>query len=585
VNGSDTARRFARLIHPWIPRIVAGSLAAAACGGVYILVPIVLRYVVDAMASGDPHARKHAIALGIAAMVVITIAQAAFSYVQSMLLAAVNAGMMRELRRRLVEHILCLPLRVSGGERVGVFIGRYSSDVPVIVALATGTIPALMRNGSLVVGLIAVLVCISWQLSIVSALTVVGVAFTAQRLVGRTATLSRPLQTVRSDALAVVGEVIANIALIRAFGRQAFINTRVREHLDAAYGLSIDAARLSALSQSSVNVVGGLLMCGIVWLGANGALSGGIALGTVFAYLGAAGMLAGALGTLCANVNSVAAAAASVERYLNLLAAEPECDGPPGVEPPLRGALRFEGVSFAFRDDVAVLRNVTLDIPAGTSLALIGPSGAGKSTILQLVLAAFSPQQGRILIDGQDLATISKTWLRDRIGYVPQEPYVFAGTVAQNLRFGKPHASDADLWNACRIARFDTVLARLAGGLEELVGERGSTLSRGEAQRLAIARMVLRDPAIVLLDEATASLDSENERLVLEALGESLRGRTTISVTHRLEGAIRSDAVALLYDGRIVEHGAPADLLRNAGMFGGLVAAVNRPSELATPCR
>ena len=575
------AARFLRLIRPWLARIAGGALASALCGAVYILVPIALRNVIDALAHGDGAAKTRAVEAGVAVIVAIALGQAICSYFQSMLLASVNAGMTRELRRRLIEHVLRLPLRVSGAERVGVFLGRYSADIPVIQALATTTIPSLLRNAAIVIGLIAVLFVMSWKLTIVTAVVITVVGFASQHFVRRTAGLSRPLQTVRSEALALLGEMITNVALIRAFGRQATIVARMNERLDLAYDLSLRAARVSALSRSVVNIVGGLLLCTILWLGASNALTSHVELATMMGYLTASGMLAAALGTVAGSAGSVATSVASLERYLDLLDVETDVDDQLGRTPPVLGALSFENVSFRYRGDTAVLHDVTLDIPAGTSLAIVGPSGSGKSTILQLVLAAFTAQSGRILLDDHPLDTISTSWLRERIGYVPQEPYVFHGTIAENLRFGKPDASDAELHEACRVARFDRVVARCATGLDAVVGERGTTLSRGEAQRLAIARMVLRDPAIVLLDEATASLDAENERLVLEALDESLRGRTTISVTHRLENAMRCDRVAILYEGRLVERGSPADLLRRGGMFARLVAATTFANETA----
>jgi ATP-binding cassette, subfamily B, bacterial len=315
----------------------------------------------------------------------------------------------------------------------------------------------------------------------------------------------------------------------------------------------------------------------ILWIGGHDVLAGRISAGELSAFVFYAVLVAGAVGAVSEVIGDLQRAAGATERLMELLATEPSIRAPANPqklpEPP-RGEVRFERVTFRYpsRPDSAALSDFSLSVSRGEKVALVGPSGAGKSTVFQLLLRYYDPQSGSITLDGVELRNADPRMLRSRIALVPQDPVIFAASVAENVRYGRPDASDTEVADACKAAYATEFIGRLPEGMNSFLGERGVRLSGGQRQRLSIARALLADRAVLLLDEATSSLDAESESYVQKALEHLMRGRTTLVVAHRLATVKNADRIAVLDQGRVIAAGSHAELVREQGLYARLAS-------------
>lgn len=384
--------------------------------------------------------------------------------------------------------------------------------------------------------------------------------------------LSRESQDKIADASALAGEILNAMPTVQAYTQEPRESQRFSERVDTSFAAAIRRTRVrAALTAMIIIAVMGTIIF-VLWLGANQVHDGTMTGGELASFILYAALVAGGVGTLAEVWGDVMRAAGATERLLELLRAESaihERAAPQAPVQPQQAALRFEHVTFYYpaRPHSAALADIDLTIAPGASVALVGPSGAGKTTLFQLLLRFYDVSAGSIRLNGQDIRDISLHDLRDKIAVVPQDPVIFSANALENIRYGRPAASDAEVIAAARAALVDVFIDRLPDGYQTFLGERGTRLSGGQRQRIAIARAILKDAPLLLLDEATSALDAESEILVQRGLNAAMEGRTTLIIAHRLATVQKADRIVVLEQGRIVETGTPADLRKQSGLY------------------
>jgi len=503
-----------------------------------------------------------------AAVVTIALAAAARYY----LVTTLGERIVADLRREVFEHLTRLDAAFYDGARTGELMSRLTADTTQIKAAFGSSASVALRNFVMLIGSTALMVATSPKLSLVVLVAIPVVMLPligAGRLVRRR---SRYAQDSLAEASAYAAENLGAVRTMQAFGAQRATAARFGRAIDAAY----DAARAVASSRSILIAIAVSLaflsIVGVLWLGAHDVLSGNMSGGLLSQFVLFAVLAATSLGELSQVWNEVSATAGAAGRIAELLAQQPKIVAPPNPVAwpvPTRGDIVFDNVGFAYpgAPDTPVIRSLSFRVAPGERVAIVGPSGAGKSTLFQLLQRFYDPTEGAVRIDGVDIRRADPADLRAHVAPVAQDPTIFSASVAENIAYGRPDASESDVAAAARRAAADGFVRDLPDGYATVLGERGATLSGGQRQRLAIARALLKDAAVLLLDEATSSLDAENEALVQAALDEAMRGRTTLVIAHRLATVLKADRILVLEAGEIVEHGSHAELVARDGVY------------------
>jgi ATP-binding cassette subfamily B protein len=566
--------RLLRFVLPYKGRLAAAFVALLVAALSVLALGQGLRYVIDAgFGSRDTHDLNLALAgfVGIAALMALA------SYVRFYLMMSTGERVVTDLRRAVFDHILALSPAYYERTQTGEIVSRLTNDVTMIESVIGSGISMLVRNALMMIGAAAMLVVTSPKLA---ALILVGVPVTLVPIlvVGRRVRrLARASQDRVAEVSAYADEAVHEVRTVQAYGHESEDSRRFGDRAEGAFAAQVTRIRYRAFLFASVMLIAFCAIGVILWIGGHDVLSGRMSAGQLSAFVFYAFIVASGAGAISEVWGDVQRANGATERLMELLEAEPAIASPPhprALPSPPRGEVRLEHVTFRYptRPDTPALADFSLAVSAGERVALVGPSGAGKSTVFQLLLRFYDPDAGAIVVDGIDARHADLHALRRRFALVPQEPVMFSGSVADNVRYGRPDASDADVRAACEAAYALEFVERLPQGFATELGERGVRLSGGQRQRLSIARALLADRPVLLLDEATSALDAESERSVQLALERLMRNRTTLIIAHRLATVRTADRIVVLEHGRIVASGSHADLVRQGGLYARLAS-------------
>ena len=550
-------------------RAAAAFVALLIASLATLAVPIAIRRMID---FGFSTERVGLIDQYFAVMIAVAAVLAAASASRYYLVTTLGERVVADLRSEVFDRLTILSAAFFDTARSGELVSRLSADTTQIKSAVGASVSIALRNLVLLVGSAAMMVVTSPRLSgfVLAAIPVIVLPLVGfGRLVrqrGRTA------QDTLADASAYAAELMGAVRVLQAFTNEKLASTYFSTAVERAYRAAIESTRARALLTAVVIFLVFASVVVILWVGAQDVLAGRVSAGRLSQFVLYAVFAAGALGELSQVWGEVSQAAGAAERLAELLATEPAIKAPPSpavLPSRAHGEIAFEAVRFSYptRPQILALDDVSFRVQPGEKVALVGPSGAGKSTIFHLLLRFYDPQSGAVTFDGVNLAEADPRDVRARIALVPQEAVVFADTVAENIRFGRRDAADADIKRAADLAVASEFVARLPERFHTAIGERGITLSGGQRQRIAIARAILRDAPLLLLDEATSALDSESEMLVQAALKQLMQGRTTLVIAHRLATVQSCDRILVLEQGRIVEEGSHATLLEAGGLY------------------
>jgi ATP-binding cassette subfamily B protein len=534
-----------------------------------LAVPLAVRRMIDfGFTAGGVSMINSYFSLMIGVVAMLALASASRVY----LVTTLGERIVADLRRDVFSHLTSLSPSFFDSASSGELVSRLTADTTQIKAAVVVSISTALRNFMLFAGASTMMVVSSPRLSATVIAVIPLIVLPLVAFGRKVRKLSRGAQDTLADASAYAAELIGAMRTLQAFTNERLATGRFDHEVERAYDAARNSTRARALLTAIVIFLVFSSIVAVLWVGSHDVLGGQMTAGRLGQFLLYAALAAGALSELSQVWGDVSAASGASERLFEILRLKPAITAPvaPLALPvPARGDVRFANVRFAYptRPDTDIVDGISLSVRAGEKVAIVGPSGAGKSTLFHLLLRFYDPSAGTIALDGVNVCDADPRTVRSRIALVPQEPVIFATNARENIRFGRPDASDAEVEQAAALAHATEFIHRLPRGFETELGERGVTLSGGQRQRIAIARAILRDAPLLLLDEATSSLDAESETLVQTALEELMRHRTTLVIAHRLATVLSCDRILVVDRGRIVEQGTHASLLAENGLY------------------
>jgi len=564
-----TVARAGRFLRPYRQQILFAAIGLVVAAGAVLAIGQGLRFVVDrGFAASSATALDHMLGL----LLVVIVVMAAATYMRFYHVSWLGERITADLRRTVFDHLVEMPPSFYEATRTGEVISRLINDTTMLETLIGSSASVAIRNSLLMIGGLVMLTLTSLKLTL---LVLAGVPLVVVPIIlfgRRVRRLARATQDRVGDVGAFLDESLHEIRVVQAYGHEDADRRDFSLRVEAAFSTAVDRIRQRALLVAAVIVLVFGAVGVILWIGGHDVVAGRLSAGELSAFVFYAVLVAGAIGSLSEVIGDLQRAAGATERLFELLTVEPAIRAPMHpVAMPTQGPgrLGFDDVTFRYptRPDTPALEHFTLDVRASEKVALVGPSGAGKTTVFQLLLRFYDPDAGQVRIDGIDLASADPRDVRRQLALVPQDPVIFAISVLENVRYGRPGASDADVRAACDAAYASEFVERLPEGFASSLGERGVRLSGGQRQRIAIARAILADRPILLLDEATSALDAESERIIQRALERLMAGRTVLMIAHRLATVQRADRIVVMDGGRIIADGTHETLLRDGGLY------------------
>jgi ABC-type multidrug transport system fused ATPase/permease subunit len=563
-SGLREMSRLYRFLKPYRWRFALGLLFLLLSTSASLMFPKLLGDMVDLANKGRMSAEITRTGL---ILLAILVAQALFSYTRTRLFVVVTERTLASIRQHLYNHLIKLPMSFFSSRRVGELNSRISSDVSLLQDTLTYTLADLISQVMVIIGGVTLMMISSFRLTLFTLAIVPAIsllAFYSGRAIRR---YSKKAQSFVAESNTIVEETLQGIQNVKAFTNESFESRRYQDKTEEVARAGIKGGRYQAAI--SFIVLGFFVaMAAVIWRGATMIANGQMEAGQLFSFVIYSGFIGGNIAGMAGVYTRLQKTIGASENLLLLLdepAEKIDEEYIPVPEFTIQGQITFDEVSFRYpsRKEVVVLRDVSFTVDPGKQIAIVGPSGAGKSTVASLILKLYDPTGGKILFDGRDSSGFPLTALRAQMAVVMQDVFLFGGTIRENIAYGRPGATDEEINDAARQANAWEFIQSFPDKMETVVGDRGVQLSGGQRQRIAIARAVLKNPRILILDEATSSLDSESERLVQEALEKLMEDRTSLVIAHRLSTVRKADQIIVLNDGKIVEQGTHAELLSN----------------------
>lgn len=565
-TGSGVYKRLLGEARPYMPRIIAALACMIISSACTVVPPWMLKNIVDDVLIAKEMMILNFLATGLVAIYVL---KAFASYAQQYLMNWVGQKVVMDLRARLYEHVQSMSLKYIYGKRVGDLMSRITNDANILQNMVTTVIVDLVVQGVTFLGMLGFMIYLNWKLTLITFTILPLVALLLGRASKKLRTVGHDIQEQLARLSAIAQEALSAIRIVLSFATEEQETQRFRQQNQANFKALMRRTQVQAALSGTIEVVLISALAFILWIGGREVVRGNSTPGELIAFLGYLGFLVQPIRVYTRIISGMQHGLAACDRIFSLLDTPVEVKQPadPTIISAMEGNVDFENVWFRYEKDQWILKGIDLSVKAGENIAIVGPTGVGKSTLMDFIPRFYDPQEGTVRVDGHDVRTLQFKSLRRQIGIVPQDPVLMKGSIAFNISYGLENAEMDQVIQAAKVAGIDGYIRTLPDGYHTEVGERGVTLSGGQRQRVAIARAIIRDPRILIMDEATSSLDIQVEKQIQEAMKKAMEGRTSFIIAHRLTTIREADRIIVLSGGRIAETGDHKTLMASEGIY------------------
>ena len=562
----DMYKRLISYVRPYMGRMIAAIACIILAAGGNLAVPWIIKDVIDQVLINKDMAMLNIIAIGI---LIIFFLRGIFFFGQTYLMSYIGQRVIIDIREAVYRQLQRLSLTYFDKRQTGAIMSSVTNDVSALQAALVDSMVEMVTEAMILIGSLGAMFFLHWKLSLLTLITMPLVLQAINTFGKKLRNAGRVLQERAADITAILQETISGIRVIKSFAREDYETDRFKQENYYNFRAQMKTSQLLATLTPVIEFLSAIGVTVIIWYGGMEVIDGNLTSGALIAFLIYVVNLANPVKRLSKVYGNIQKSLAAAERVFAILDTEPDIKDMPGAIdlPEVKGHVALQHLSFAYSPGQYALRDVSLEVKPGQTIAIVGPSGAGKTTIANLLPRFYEATEGSILVDGKDIRTVTMQSLRQQIGIVPQETVLFNGTVYDNILYGRLDATHEEVIAAAKAANAHNFIDRMPDQYQTHIGERGAKLSGGQRQRISIARAILKDPRILILDEATSALDTESEKLVQQALDKLMIGRTSFVIAHRLSTVQRADMIVVLDKGRLVEQGTHSELLALGGLY------------------